>query len=192
MQRRTYILSDTHFQHSKIKEACDRPNDCDERIIRQWNHFVRKDDLVIHLGDVIFSNKTKLLETIKKLNGTKILVKGNHDKLSKSAYIESGFSAVVHSLIYEMNISGKKSYVILSHKPTPLNLEENWYNIHGHFHNCPRENWEPELVKRLTDKHYLFIIEDLKYRPILLNEAIDRGILPKTLNCGLERNKNEV
>ena len=185
MQRRTWILSDSHFFHPKIVEACNRPKNCDQKIINQWKHHVKETDVVIHLGDVIFSSKTNLIEIMSQLPGTKILIKGNHDRLTNNAYIEAGFSVVIHSLIYEINIFKEKSWVILSHKPTPLMLEENWYNIHGHFHNCPRENWEPELVKRLTSKHYLFTLEDLGYKPIILNEAIDRGILPKTLDCGL-------
>tara|TARA_Y100000310_G_C20701199_1_gene830038 strand:- start:2039 stop:2602 length:564 start_codon:yes stop_codon:yes gene_type:complete len=186
MQRRTFLISDTHFLHTKIVEACDRPKNCDKRMINQWKHHVKETDVIIHLGDVIFSSKKDLIEIMSQLPGTKILVKGNHDRLSNNAYVEAGFSAVVHSLIYEINVFRRKSHVMLSHKPTPLKMEEDWYNIHGHFHNCPRERWEPELVERLTDKHFLFRIEDLGYRPIILNEAIDRGVLPKTLDCGLD------
>jgi len=185
MYRRTFILSDTHFQHKKIIEACNRPNNCDEKIIKQWKYYIKDSDIVIHLGDVYFGNKTNLIEIMSQLPGTKILVKGNHDRLSNNAYIEAGFSAVVHSLIYELNVFKEKSYVILSHKPTPLKMGKNWYNIHGHFHNCPQTNWEPELKSRLTDKHYLFTLENRGYKPILLNEAINRGILPQTLSCGL-------
>jgi calcineurin-like phosphoesterase family protein len=182
---KTFLTSDTHFFHSRVSDFCQRPHNWQERIIKQWKHFVKDTDIIIHLGDVIFSNKASLIEIMSQLPGTKILVKGNHDRLSNTAYREAGFFIVVHSLVYEMSVSRQKSYVILSHKPTPLTLGDNWYNIHGHFHNCSQTNWEPELKKRLTDKHYLFTLENLNYRPILLADAIDKNILPKTVTCGV-------
>ncbi len=49
----------------------------------KWNKKVGKDDMVIHLGDFALGNKEKVKETRERLNGTIILIKGNHDKVNE-------------------------------------------------------------------------------------------------------------
>ena len=47
--------------------------------MNKWNSIVRKDDIVYHLGDVGFGSTDELKELVGRLNGTKILIRGNHD-----------------------------------------------------------------------------------------------------------------
>ena len=49
-----WIIADTHFYHENIKRYQGRPDDFNEQIIRNWCKLVAYDDVVIHLGDVIF------------------------------------------------------------------------------------------------------------------------------------------
>lgn len=50
-----------------------------EYIIKKLNSAVKEDDIVYHLGDVGFGTTEMLKELIGRLNGKKILLRGNHD-----------------------------------------------------------------------------------------------------------------
>ena len=165
------ISTDTHFSHSLMQEYCNRPANFDQLIINQWRNTVQPQDVIFHLGDVVFGmDREKTKEIINELPGTKILIRGNHDKNhSNNWFIKVGFSAVLEK--------AQTCGVILSHMPAILREEEikrGIINVHGHYHNAPPKRWERELVKRITRNHYLLILEDLNYRPVLL-EDVRRG-----------------
>jgi len=66
--------------------------------------------------------------------------------------------------------------ILLSHYPVEYDSKYFDINIHGHFHNNPRENWEPDLEKLVTkDHHKLFILENEGYQAVELNEFLSRG-----------------
>ncbi|HUS89517.1 MAG TPA: hypothetical protein VMW91_09155 [Desulfosporosinus sp.] len=50
----------------------------DEIIINKWNEVVSPEDIVYHLGDFAFRSKNTY-SCFNRLNGTKILIFGNHD-----------------------------------------------------------------------------------------------------------------
>lgn len=80
-----YFTADQHFCHKNIITYCDRPfastdagtRRMNERIVHEHNDRVGPDDTVIHLGDLGFGVETH--EWVDRLNGTKLLVMGNHD-----------------------------------------------------------------------------------------------------------------
>ena len=55
-----WLISDTHFNHLKIQEYCDRPEGWQELIIKNWNDVIGYDDVVLHLGDFAFGNNDGL------------------------------------------------------------------------------------------------------------------------------------
>lgn len=68
-----------NFGHFKICEYCSRPytylHEMDNALIRNWNELVQPEDTIYHLGDFSFKSN----QYVDKLNGYKILIKGNHD-----------------------------------------------------------------------------------------------------------------
>lgn len=91
----TFFTSDTHFGHARIIELCNRPWDTveemNEGIIERWNDTVSPTDIVYHLGDVALGKIADSLPLVGRLNGLKILVVGNHDRLfsdNKAAHRE--------------------------------------------------------------------------------------------------------
>lgn len=80
-----FFTSDTHFGHARIIELCDRPfKDVDHmntEIVRRWNEVVMPTDIVYHLGDVALGRIDDSLPIVGRLNGLKIMVTGNHDRL---------------------------------------------------------------------------------------------------------------
>jgi len=175
---KVWIISDTHHFHAKIVEFSNRPVDFSERIIKNWNSVVMPQDTVINLGDVSWGGKDKLLSVTNQLVGTKVLVRGNHDKSrSDNWFRDAGFSFVCQKTMIKN--------VMLSHMPTRLNEDEikrGVINIHGHFHNMRFEIWEDFLKERLSDNHYLLSLEHTNYRPVLLLDAVEKGDVIKSLD----------
>jgi calcineurin-like phosphoesterase family protein len=167
---KTYIIADTHFNHTLMQKYCGRPPNFNKLIINQWRATVRPQDIVYHLGDVIWGKQEELIQIMNNLPGTKILVKGNHDKNhSNNWFIQAGFAVAVDKI----QVGG----VILSHFPAimlPEEIEFGLINIHGHFHNAPPERWETKLKEHITDHHFLLNLEDNEYRPVSL-EAVKKG-----------------
>lgn len=100
-ESKIYFTSDLHFGHDAIIKLCNRPfesvSEMDEQLIQNWNKTVRKQDKVYVLGDFfMYHKKAKLREIVSRLNGTKILVKGNHDMTDKEME-NLGFSFVCRS-----------------------------------------------------------------------------------------------
>ena len=131
-----FATADQHFFHKNILlyESEYRPwdnlDDMHNFMISQWNEIVSIHDFVIHLGDFGFGSVEKLSAISKKLNGTKILIKGNHDKSrSDKKWEEIGFKAVYKK---PLCCNG----FILSHKPVE-NVTDGFINIHGHVHSKP-------------------------------------------------------
>ncbi len=120
-----FITADHHFHHKNIIEYCKRPfktvEEMDRVMMEKWNKKVRKDDLVIHLGDFALGTKERVKETREKLNGTIILIKGNHDKVIKEFIV--------------VNDSLRMGDFIFSHRPIPKReIPKGCINVHGHIH----------------------------------------------------------
>ena len=81
----TFFVSDTHFGHQRIIELCNRPfssvEEMNEVMIERWNAVVKPTDKVYHMGDVALGKIADSLPLIGRLNGTKILIPGNHDRI---------------------------------------------------------------------------------------------------------------
>lgn len=130
MGAKTWYTADLHFGHANIIKYCDRPWDTPEEmdagIVERWNKHVAPDDTVWVLGDVALTPKA--LGPVAAMNGTKILVAGNHDSCWTghrraaragrmiSVYLDAGFAAVHESGIVNHHVVGQRD-VALSHLP---------------------------------------------------------------------------
>lgn len=78
-----WFISDTHFGHANVIEYSKRPfvnvAQMDDIMIGKWNNCVRPEDEVFMLGDFGLSSVHHLTDILQSLNGSKILIKGNHD-----------------------------------------------------------------------------------------------------------------
>ena len=99
---RIWFTGDTHFGHENIIHYTERPfanaKEMDAALIANWNAVVGTKDHVYHLGDVAHGPRSKdiiyLQRIIRKLNGVKHLVLGNHDHQRPAWYNEAGFDSV--------------------------------------------------------------------------------------------------
>jgi calcineurin-like phosphoesterase family protein len=82
-----FYTSDTHFGHKNIIAYSNRPfkdfSHMDRVIIDNWNKTVGDTDVVYHLGDVAMGHSERWDEILKSLNGYKVLIVGNHDRVFK-------------------------------------------------------------------------------------------------------------
>jgi calcineurin-like phosphoesterase family protein len=82
---RTFYTSDLHFGHERIIELCNRPFDSvqemNEELIRRWNETVGTADTVYMLGDIVMGKLDDNLPLVSRLNGLKMLIPGNHDRV---------------------------------------------------------------------------------------------------------------
>lgn len=144
-----YYIADTHFGHANIIRYDNRPfksmEEMDAAMILNWNKVVSSDDTVYILGDFSWHKENETLEILKRLDGRKVLIKGNHDRISPA--ISKMFSLIVDYL--EINDHGER--VIMSHYPMPFWNGQFRDSIHlyGHIHNSHQWNiiqsWQKEL-----------------------------------------------
>lgn len=83
----SFVFSDPHFGHKNIITFKDsdgkltRPfssvEEMDEHMVTNINSVVNKKDTIYFLGDVVINRKA--LPIFDRINGRKVLIKGNHD-----------------------------------------------------------------------------------------------------------------
>ena len=162
----TWLISDTHFGHDKTCTVFKRDDgtplrpfkdadEMDEEMVKRWNERVKKNDKVYHLGDVVIARKN--LNTLRRLNGDKVLIKGNHDIFKLNDYTE-----------HFRDIRGYHvmSGLILSHVPVHADsIERFGCNVHGHLHD------RRVLVKGKIDPKYFNVsVECIDFAPILFED----------------------
>lgn len=167
---KTWITSDSHFQHSNIIKYCSRPfkdvNEMDETLVSNWNSIVDKNDTVLHLGDFAFvKTREEIRKIVDKLNGHIHLLLGNHDdwKLVK----DNGFASTRDG-IWEYKYGKEK--IVLCHYPMMSwnGAFHNRLHFFGHVHSTP-SNIFP------CQKNSYDVGVDLNdFRPRLLEEIIDK------------------
>ena len=178
-----WLVSDTHFGHEKtctvFKRADGTPlrpfasaEEMDEEMVRRWNERVRPADKVYHLGDVVINRKS--LQIMHRLNGDKVLIKGNHDIFKLPDYLEH---------FREIRAYHVMNGMILSHVPVhPESLARFGTNIHGHLH------WQRVKRPRGVDartgdilysddidpRYHCVCVEHTDYAPILFEDVVER------------------
>lgn len=169
MSYNIFFCSDHHFGHSKPydtflrsdgrflrQDLADNVLDGDERLVERHNSVVRPEDRVYFVGDVAMSHKA--LPILARMNGRKVLIKGNHDihKLS-------------HYLPYFDDIRGSHqlSGCLITHIPVHPDSLARWgFNIHGHLHAAK------VMLNGTPDPRYFNVsVEQINYTPISLEEV---------------------
>jgi calcineurin-like phosphoesterase family protein len=138
---KTYITSDLHWGHKNIMKFCpvsrarfrDDLDYMNQTMVREWNDLISPEDLVYILGDVAFLPAAKAVEYMRRLNGRKILVQGNHDrKTLNDPVFRNCFEEIHHYL--DINYNGTK--VCMFHYPIAEwdQMHRGSVHFHGHLH----------------------------------------------------------
>lgn len=179
-----YYISDTHFGHKNIIRYDNRPfrkvDEMDAALISRWNDMVSDDDTVYVLGDFSWHREEKTLEILDSLSGHKVLIKGNHDRVSPK--IARKFDKVYDYL----DISDNGTRVIMSHYPMPFwnGQFRNSVHLYGHVHNSSQWNVCESLRRELK------ALYDIPMQMINVGCMMTYvNYIPRTLNELLEAQK---
>lgn len=177
-----YFSSDLHCGHDRSfiygPRGFSSIQEHDEAIIERWNSIVTAEDEVYILGDLMLKDNEHGIECLKRLNGTKYFVRGNHDTDTRVAlYSEAGisFAGDAHYLRY----NGYHFY--LSHYPTLTgNLEKETLkqmtlNLYGHTH---------QKTNFYEDRFYMYHtgVDSHDCYPVSIDQIIDE-MKAKVIEC---------
>ena len=138
-----FFTADLHFGHENIIRSAHRPyqtaEDMDMALIGNWNSAVSPADEVYILGDLTLRGPQQAMEFLRRLNGRKYLVRGNHDQFADRATFDKTLFQWVrdyHKLFY------LGYQFILFHYPI-VDWDQRHHgaiHLHGHQHNQPGYN----------------------------------------------------
>jgi len=178
-----WLVSDTHFGHAgvcrftrndgtKLRPWAD-PAEMDEHLVRVWNERVRPQDKVYHCGDVVINRKA--LPTLARLNGDKVLIRGNHDIFRDDEY---------RQYFRELRAYHVMNGMILSHIPVhEASLGRFGCSIHGHLHanrvmkarGVDARTGEILYGDEIDPRYYNVSVEQLPdFAPILFEDVLKR------------------
>ena len=155
-----YLIADTHFGHANIIKYCNRPfstvDEMNTELIKRWNDTVTNSDKVFVLGDFALGSIAQIKEWGRQLNGSKILIRGNHDRYTSKVYQTAGFKQIIdYPILLE-------DFFLLSHTPLFTTTTCSFVNIYGHVHN--------DINYRTTTENSRCIsVERTNYAPIPLD-----------------------
>jgi len=178
-----WLVSDTHFGHEKTCTVFKREDgsplrpfssaeEMDEFMIKAWNERVKPTDKVYHLGDVVISRKA--LSTLRRLNGDKVLIRGNHDIFKLSDYTEHFRDVRGYHVM---------NGLILSHIPVHADsLARFGCNIHGHTHanrvmrarGIDAKTGKILYSKDIDPRYHSVCVEQTDFAPILFEDVLKR------------------
>lgn len=145
-----FFTSDWHIGHANSIEFDNRPfRDLEHMhkvLVNNYNAIVPENGICYFLGDIGMTNMETLKDIIGSLNGTKVVVLGNHDGNVNRMY-NMGFDVVLYSAT--LYIAGEK--VTLSHCPLRGVFREDVTGMRGAVEG---ENWHKE------SKHVKFSVEN--------------------------------
>lgn len=131
-----------------------------EELVARWNDRVKPGDLVRHLGDIFFGPKEQLAALVARLNGSIILIKGNHEHFSNTAYRAVGLDVRKSDKVY---VDGGR--ILLTHRP-PRDLTDYDMALCGHVHNAWSE-------RQVHGKRVINVGVDVRdFRPVTLPELL--------------------
>lgn len=169
-----YYTGDLHLGHANVIQLCARPfqtvEEMDEALIANWNRRINAGDSVYILGDLAL--RTGPLEAhLRRLNGKKHLIVGNHDRRWLRRPELRGHFESVQPLLFLAD--GSRSCVLCHYPMMAWPHQRESYMVFGHIHND-------------TSAEFWLLI---RQSPLMLNAGVDiNHFMPVTLDELLENN----
>ena len=179
-----FLYSDPHFGHQGVcrfmrndgvtkLRPWDNADEMDEHLVKVYNERVKPNDKIYFLGDVVINRRA--LTTLARLNGDKVLIRGNHDIFPDREYRE---------YFRELRAYHVMNGLILSHIPIHLeSLGRFGCNIHGHLHanrvmkaqSIDAETGEILYSDEIDPRYYNVSVEQLPdFAPILFEDVLKK------------------
>jgi calcineurin-like phosphoesterase family protein len=161
-----FLIADLHLGQESAMKWLDNDgkqirkfanaSEMDEHIVKCHNGVIGVNDKVYMLGDIAVHKK--YLPTLLRMNGKKVLIKGNHDQEKMSEYAK---------YFYDIRGSHQLEKFILTHIPIHPESLSRWHgNIHGHLHH------RSVMLGDKIDPRYICVsAEQVGYFPIPLEDV---------------------
>lgn len=161
-----YYISDLHFYHRNLidrmdKRGFDSVESMNEYMISQWNSRVRKNDEVVILGDLGYMDGKTANQLLKRLNGKKFLIRGNHDHYFLD---DKDFDPSLFVWIKDYaELNDNKRVVVLSHYPIICyngqyrkdgDGNPKRYMLYGHVHNTKDEEIVNHFIHEMRQEYH--------------------------------------
>lgn len=187
-----FFTSDWHLFHDYSIELDQRPfrdlNHMHEVLVNNYNSTVPKDGVCYFLGDVgMTRNNPQIKEIITELNGTKVLILGNHDdgrtKMSKLGFhvvMNAGMLVIAKQIVtmthcplrgvYREDVTGMKGAKTGEnwHGETRHNVfslpDFGQFHLHGHIHS-PNHGKSVKILGKQMD---IGVVAN-QYRPVSIS-----------------------
>ena len=183
---KVYFTSDLHFGHDR--EFLYKPRgfssieEHDEAIIERWNNVVEADDIVFVLGDLMLNNSEHGLECLSRLNGNIVVVRGNHDTITRMD-LYSKLPNVIETSEGRYFRYGKYHFYLTHFPCLSANLEAEslkqcTLNLSGHTHS---------RSKFFEDRPYIYNVacDAHNCTPVCIDEIIE-DMKEKVKECLLQ------
>ena len=178
-----FLYSDPHFGHQGVCKFMrndgvtklrpwDNAEEMDEHLVKVYNERVKPNDKIYFLGDVVINRKA--LKIMHRLNGDKVLIRGNHDIFRDNEYRE---------YFRELRAYHVMNGLILSHIPVhEASLSRFGCNIHGHLHanrvmkarGVDTRTGEILYSDEIDPRYYNVSVEQTDFAPILFEDVLKR------------------
>lgn len=175
-----WLTSDWHLWHENIIRYCNRPfasaKEMNEAILTNYNELVKPQDHVYNLGDLTMLRGSQgsqqgqmFIKEMKKFNGHKRLILGNHDHFLPRVYIDAGFEKIVGTGRWFDGL-------LLSHYPVhPTSIGTGLACVHGHTHDhsdlppirSMGRDGNPEIIRPYVN----VCVDRTEFKPISLEDV---------------------
>lgn len=164
-----FFISDTHFNHHKIIEYCNRPfgsvEEMNEALIANWNSVVQPNDHVFHLGDFAMGGVEEWESILNRLNGKIHLILGNHELITISQSCPERFEEVCMQKIIMIG----KHQIIMNHYPLLCfaGSDKKTWQLFGHVHTCNKKTGsDAGRLQHLLPTQYDVGVDNNYYTPV--------------------------
>jgi len=185
-----------HYFHANIIKFCNRPfanaEEMRKGLIANWNSVVPEDGIVYLLGDFAHTGKIEWIkDTIRQLNGYKVLILGNHDyqnRFRRHGVMElfDEVHDVLNISVVDDEVAGGLQEIFNSHYPHIVwpNSSRGSWQAFAHCHFGPHSTGKEDgyVSSRLSPNQYDVGVDNNEYKPISyerLKEVITKQNLAK-------------
>jgi calcineurin-like phosphoesterase family protein len=163
---KTFFTSDTHWGHKNIIKYSNRPyanvDEMNEALIDNWNSVVQPDDLIYHLGDFAFLEANKLENVLRRLNGRKRLIWGNHDQTlqNNKALQQKYFEWCKDMYEFKEVVDNEVRHFVLCHYAMLVwnKSHRGAFMLHGHSHGSLKYPFPAKIMDVGVDPQGYFPI----------------------------------
>lgn len=173
-ERNLFFISDPHFDHKNIvnwhRTEFKDHNHMNEHMVKAWNSVVTsRKDIVFVAGDFCFGGSDRWKHFTNRLNGSKYLIIGNHDKQISGQW---EFATEIMDISVTDKELKQPQHVTICHYPML-----SWYQSHkgawqlfGHVHgklsNKDMANDDFTLEGKLSPRHLEIGADVWNYTPV--------------------------